>query len=247
VLTLVPGRIQGAPYLESFPYFAHADGHLGNLVTCWLPATPTEWQLTTAALMAARAGQTNPTPVRWRVILGGQDTDLATTAGTVIIGTPADVAQLHLKGTALPIIPAGDSFQVAPNCNILGNTLKNKVILQAVPQAANAAGALYAIMAANDRQLVTFCRMLTNTSTMDTLTGNVCLLSPTNIATSLNAGNPVADVQVEQERNRYTLPMLTVAAVIILGLILLLFWFIRLLRGRHGKTRKRAFIPPAQS
>ena len=236
-LTLMPGRIHGAPYLESFPYFVHADGRIGDLVTCWLPANPSESQLTAAARAAARAGQVNPTPVRWRVLLGGDIPNFSTAVGLLAIGSPTDIGQFRLKEVSLPIMPTlNNGYQVAKQLNVLKNTLPNKVILQAGPLWSKTGGAAYAIVAQDDRQLDVCSRLFASSTLMDTLNGPVCLL---NLAGRPNCDlqpiDQALDEQVVAESNRYTLPMYGIVLVITLLLASLIFWFIRLLIGHPSR------------
>lgn len=241
-LTLAPGKVRGYPYLEQFPYLTGKDGRLPETTICWLPATPSDAELTTAAIIAARAGQVARQPIRWRVVLGDADPTLFKLGSVVCIGRINEAAHLAPCASVLRVVPqASGTYVIEPKLDLLPATLHEATLLQASPSPWNDRAVVYSILPADDAALARCSRILADMLFRDRLSGNVSVVTRDGDVLSFAAvSDSERTQQFTAELQRYTAPMALIMGVIILGVLSCLAWFIML----FFRPRKH-LAPPA--
>ncbi len=66
------GFVNGYPYINYFPFIKQELSLTPKTATMWLPSNPSDNVLSTAAIIAARAGQINRVPIKWNVVFGDE-------------------------------------------------------------------------------------------------------------------------------------------------------------------------------
>ena len=227
------GKLIGYPHLENFPYLVSSNGKVGQPVTFWLSSEASDRQLTAAAIIAARAGQYNPTPIDWQVVKGNAFEPEATSCCVIMIGYSRETERFAALRGKLPVCPAGDgAYDIDPNLNLLPDQLKGAAVLEAAPSAWNRDGVLYVVLVEDDAALARFCRMLTDPQRGKDLGGDVCLLSRQGRVTSLNTVSASdRQNQIDKETRRLSLPASLIIVLLILALIVII-WVVRASRRR---------------
>ena len=242
-LQLQPGSVSGYPYLDAFPYLLDSYTQRAQSVTCWLPDHPTDAELTTAAVIAARAGQVNHVPLHWRVLLGETPTPFDAADSVILIGLTSERARWAAALSALRIQPIDAAhFTVAPDLPILADSLGGTTLAQAVAVPGKRTDVLYALLAPDDAGLERFCQVLLDPSRGDDVAQSVCVLAGDNTMHVYPAQSAAELARsLVTERQRYTRPMLVLFGCIILAIIWGLFAFIRqFYRRRPSRAKERA-------
>ena len=217
---LEPGKLLGRPYLENFPYMTTKEGKVSNPGTMRLSAKPSDQELTAAAIVAGRAGQSNRYPMAWTV-KGPSESGSQDQGSSVMLGYFSEAERFSALKSQLLVTPIGaDKFDVNPRVHLLPSAMQGGCLVQAIPSPYKAGGVLYVVMAQDDEAMKRFCNILGDPKRVDELTGEACLITRQGRVVSLVQKNP-ADVEKEQnlERDRYTEPMKG-AALLLGGLVL---------------------------
>ncbi|MCX8081997.1 MAG: cellulose biosynthesis cyclic di-GMP-binding regulatory protein BcsB [bacterium] len=241
-LQLKPGRVKGYPYLEYFPYLKKSLSISPQIVNIWLPSNPSEGQLSTAATIAARAGQINRAPIKWNVYMGDSPaTENFSKESIILISNPVDVEKLPEKvKQSMHILPLPNHYELKNKTLPLNySPIENKVIVQASISPFDEKGVLYSILG-NEASLYLFNQVLTNKKMLDRFSGGIVFITSLNKIHSF----PIVDEwtlrkEIEEENSRYTIPMLLITIVVILLIILLIYTTIRLLIKPKNKNKKQ--------
>lgn len=182
-ITLVDGSYAGTPYLERFPYLRNDAGKIALPVTFWLPANPTSEQLTTAAIIAARAGQVNQQRISWQVQLG--EMQGRPKGCVIVIADRSSMGHLSPLRDQLKVSPNDSgNFTINPDVNVLNETLQSFVLTQASRSPWRSDAVVYTVIADKSSMLSKFDAVLTDSRKMNDFKGDVCLLDRTSTLVS---------------------------------------------------------------
>ena len=223
---LTPGKLAGKPYLENFPYMATQDGHVTNPGTMRLSASPSSTELSVAAMIAARAGQSNRFPMAWNV-KKGTDSGGSDAGSSVLVGYFSEAERFSALKNELLVWPSGGKFEMKPSVHLLPSAMEGGVIVQAVPSPYKAGSVLYVVMAQDDEALKRFGNVISDPKRIDELAGEAVLLTKQGRVVSLIQRNPAElEKELNTERDRYTQPMKFSAAFLGLMVLGVLFWIV---------------------
>jgi hypothetical protein len=244
-VTFGPGRMPAWPTVAGFPYLVPTgEGRIG--VTMWLPKTPTDQQLTTAAMIAARAAQVNPLPIEWTVVMGDTLEGDARKQSIIIIGSGGDTGRFADMGK-LPVCPSTSGAYVIKNTlNLLPAAMRDAAIIQAGPSPWRKDRIVYAVLADSDEALARLCATLAMPTIGSRLDGDVCLVTSEGKDIMLDSvTKEERERSVTAEADRYNWPMVLVMGVIALGVFSFFAWVARQFRRRPSPLRPA--VPPTTS
>ncbi|HOF87800.1 MAG TPA: cellulose biosynthesis cyclic di-GMP-binding regulatory protein BcsB, partial [Armatimonadota bacterium] len=230
---LMPGKVPGYPSLANFPYAMTNIGRPATPITLWLPARPSDAMLSAAAAIAVRAGQTNRVPLRWDVVMG--DTLPGKSKGQVVImmGLRDDTRRFNEVKDLLYITPTAEGYTTKQKIGAVPGSWKEPAILQASETNWKKQGVLYSVIGAGDAAFTRLARALPLPDTLSKLGAQVAVFTREGNVFAFTTVDPeVRRRLIEQEQNRYTIPMKFVIAGIILAVVLLAANLIALLRRR---------------
>ncbi len=229
---LETGKLPGRPYLENFPYLTSQDGKPAAPATMRLSAKPSDQELTTAAIAAARAGQSNRYPIAWNVKLGA---DGGADGSGVMLGYYNEVDRFSGLKDLLVRPEGGDNFKLSERVQVLKSALAGGTLFQAIPAPGGKGGVLYVVLASDEEAMKRAGNVLADPKRAEELTGEACLLTRQGRIVNLVPRNS-SDVETEQttEKDRYTPPMKGAASILILGVILMAVLIWRQFRRPRG-------------
>ena len=201
-ISLGDGSYVGEPYLERFPYLRDHAGKIVQPVTFWLPGNPTSAQLTTAAIIAGRAGQVNQERITWRVVLGNMQG--GNPKGCVIaLADRSSMGHLAPLRSKMKVAPNDSgSFTIDTELNLLPEALQNFTLAQASRSPWHSGAVVYTIIADERAMLREFDDVLTDGHRMNDLRGDVCLLNST--GTLVSYGKSDAELGKKPRRSLIT-------------------------------------------
>ncbi len=223
---LSPGKLLGRPYLENFPYMTTSDGHVTNPGTMRLSASPSAQQLSVAAEVAARAGQSNRYPMSWGVTKGTESSK-ADAGSSVLIGYFNETERFNAVKKDLLVWPAGGKFEMQKSVHLLPSAMEGGVLVQAVPSPYKAGSVLYVVMAQDDEALKRFGNIISDPKRIDELAGEAVLITRQGRVVSLMQKNPAElERELNTERDRYTQPMKWSAGLLAFMVLGVLLWIV---------------------
>jgi hypothetical protein len=229
-IVLMPGRVPGYASLANFPYAMKNTGEPAKPITMWLPGKPSDAMLSAAAAIAARAGQANLVPLRWRVVMG--ETLPANARGGVVImlGTPQESRRFNVVNSKLPIQPTPQGYKVRGKLRVVPESWKEPAILEAVNDRGSH-GVLYAVIGANDGAFRRLARSLPEPETLRKLGAQIAVFTREgHMFAFTTIDTEKRRIMLEKEQNRYTVPMKVAVGIFILVALMLfgrLLWMLR--------------------
>ncbi|HOJ31317.1 MAG TPA: cellulose biosynthesis cyclic di-GMP-binding regulatory protein BcsB [bacterium] len=236
-IRLSKGFVKGYPYVNHFPYVRQEYSLTPKQVTIWLPEKPTEVQLTTAAIIAARAGQVNRVPLKWNVVFGDNFNKDFSQNSIILITNTEQIKKISPVAQNLYILPAGGKTIINRQLPVVEQSIAGKIILQAIASPWNEKAVLYSIIA-SDKDLAYFNEVLLDRKKYDQFAGNIVLIDKSQDVYSFNSFEKEVLENIEKERNRYTLVMKIIMGAIIIAILTGLFIFIRLFLKALARRRK---------
>ncbi|MCX7706346.1 MAG: cellulose biosynthesis cyclic di-GMP-binding regulatory protein BcsB [bacterium] len=231
------GYVNGYPHINYFPYVRHEHSLTPKEVTMWLPENLTENQLTTAAIVAARAGQINRIPLTWNVIFGDKIDDKSLQNCIILIREPEDIKNIKEVAEKLHILPVGTKIEINPQLPVVEQSIRERIIVQAIESPWNKKCVLYAIIA-RDRDLKFLDEVLLDKDKYDKFIGDVALVTSSLDVYSFNTVSIKILEEIEKEKNKYTPLMKIILIVAILAILTGLFFFIKLFLRALSKKPK---------
>lgn len=224
------GRLDGLPYLEQFPYLIGANGVPPKSVTMWLSEAPTDAELTAAAAIAIRAGQTNGLPINWRVVMGNTIGEGGDSGVVILLGLNDDPRFDRIPNKHLYIKPGLRGPRYIDQK--LGLFLSESAITRSLYLQAHASpwrprdGVLYLASADTPEALLNGVGLLTRppntTDNKQMVGGQVARLAQGTVEPISITTDEEVQQMIKAEANSYTGPM-TATMLIIGALCCLLF------------------------
>jgi hypothetical protein len=178
-----------------------------------------------AAVVAARAAQTNRYSFDWDVSYGALPNSKNS---SIIIGTYAEIARFAPIAQALQVAPVANGFKINGRVRVVQDALKNGAVLQAVRAPGSDTAVLYVLMGENDEALNRFARLLSDPKRVIGLTGEVAVLTADGELITLGSRS---DQQINEnrttEQDRYTPQMLGLMGLILAVFVVLIVIFAR--------------------
>jgi len=219
---LVNGNLIGRPYLESFPYLIPSTGIVPSSIDFGFSASPSDEELTLAAVIAGRAAQTNRINLNW-TSRKGEVTSLL--HGGVAVGYYSEVARFAPIKDSLLVCPTGPGkFLINDKVQLMMDTLKDGAVIQAVAAPKTTSGVLYVIMAEDNDALNMVSSILADPNKADTISGQVCVITKDGRVIPLKLQGLKNNPDVQRELNHYTPPMLAMMGLFIVAFIGGVIW-----------------------
>jgi len=219
---LVNGNLIGRPYLESFPYLIPSDGRVPKSVDFGFSASPSDEELTLAAIVAGRAAQTNLININWTTRTGEVSSVLQ---GGVVVGYYSEIQRLATIKKELLVCPvAPGKFQINNKIQLMPDTLKGGAVIQAVAAPKSNTGVLYVILAEDNDALNMVSQILSDPNKADTIGGQVCVITKDGRVIPLKIQGLKDNPEITKELNTYTPTMLAIMSLFIVALLGIGVW-----------------------
>ncbi len=219
---LVNGNLIGRPYLESFPYLIPSDGRVPKNIDFGFSASPSDEELTLAAVIAGRAAQTNRINLDWTT-RKGEVTSLL--QGGVAVGYYSEVARFETIKSSLLVYPTGKGkFSVNPKIQLMPETLVGGAVIQAVAAPNSPSGVLYVVMAQDNDALNIVTSILSDPNKADTIGGQVCVITKDGRVIPLKVVGQKDNSEIIKEYNHYTSTQMIIMGAIIVVCVVAVIW-----------------------
>jgi hypothetical protein len=235
-IELKPGKVPGYPTLANFPIVLTNTGKPVEPVTLWLPEKPSDAMLSAAAVVAARAGQANRVPLRWKVVMA--DTLPLTTRSRVVVMFAArnDEKRLNVVKNILPIWPSKTGFTVEKGLKVVPGSWNDPLILEAAETSwSKGGGVIYAVIGASDTAFSRLADKLTDPVVLQDLGAQIAVFTPKHEFAFTTIDPETRRRILDKEMDRYTWPMTTVVVLVVGVLLLLLLRLFLMMRRRPKK------------
>jgi hypothetical protein len=236
---LVTGDLIGRPYLESFPYLIPSDGRVPKSIDVALSKSPSDEELSLAAVIAGRAAQTNRIPLTWTCHMG----DVATTSTSgVIIGYYNEVDRFAKINGDLLVCPVGPGkFRISNKLQLIPDTLVGGAIIQAVAAPGTNSGVIYVLLAQDNDAMNVVAKVMDDPIKADLVGGQACIITKDGRIIPLKLQGQDTAKEIKAAERTYTPQMKYLMAIIVLALGGVVTWV-----GMQFK-KKKPVIPVAFS
>jgi len=236
---LVTGNLIGRPYLESFPYLIPSDGRIPKSTDVAFSKNPSDEELSMAAVIAARAAQTNRINLNWTSRTG----DVATTSQSgIVIGYYSEIDRFEKIHKELLVCPVGPGkFDISNKLQLIPDTLVGGAIIQAVAAPHTNSGVIYVILAQDNDAMNIVAKILGDPTKADQIGGQACVITKDGRIIPLKLQGQDTASEVTKINQTYTPQMKATMAIIILVIIGGAWWI-----GKQF-VKKKPLVPEAFS
>jgi hypothetical protein len=219
---LVTGDLIGRPYLESFPYLIPSTGQIPKSTDVAFSKDPSDEELSLAAVIAARAAQTNRIQLSWTSRTG----DVATTSQSgIVIGYYSEVERFSKISNELLVCPVGPGkFKISNKLQLIPDTLVGGAIIQAVAAPKTNSGVIYVILAQDNDAMNVVNKILGEPGRADQIGGQACVITKDGRIIPLKLQGQDQASEVKKIQQTYTPQMKATMAIIVLILIAVCWW-----------------------
>jgi len=252
-VSLRQGSVAGRPFLEGFPYVFKDDGTSFGTILMWLPATPTDDQLSLAAEIAVRAGQSNQAPLAWDVVVGDSASPevkaaLKSHPCVVLLGGPTDDSRNEPLTKALYVwndLKAG--IQHFKTLNIQPESVKDGTLMQAVKSPYNP-GIVYMVWSGDALSYRRLWSTLVDPDRYAKIGGDVCMVTALNEVVAMRTSTASEDKQaVAKEAQAYNRNMILVVICLLIILAFFIRWVVKTFVPKSPARKRQPTRPtPAQ-
>ena len=237
-INIAPGNMDMRPLLQNYPQLVFADISSWEKIYFWLPAKPTDEQITLAAIIAARAGQNIKNNIDFNVVMSDNLDDKIKNEADVlfVLGYPQDQQRWETFKEGLLIKPnSAGGFLVDKRLKVINENLSKMSILEAAPSPWNSRGTVFTIIPNDNEGVDNIIKVLNSPEKSVLIDGNVSLILKDNKVIPLKILEPITPVKkITNPFKNLPLRYILTGLVIIAILAYLLY---RVIKSRRAKRK----------